>query len=131
MNICYFFNAICTECGKEVHTKTDQTHNKQFVCSKICNTMRFVSKEKKKDKDVKKSTDNYIKSNYIESNCIKCNTSIYGTPIKLSRKNNMCTNCFNICETDFTCEICKIVYFDTHLSFNKINRAICKQCIKI
>ena len=127
MESCYFFNAICKECGKEVPTKTDQTHNKQFVCSKICNTMRFVSKEKKKDKDVKKSTENYI-----ESNCIKCDTHISGSPTKLSRKNNMCSNCYNICETDFTCEICKIIYIDTHLSFNKINRALCKQCtIKI
>jgi hypothetical protein len=116
----------CTQCGKNVPTKNDQSLNKHFVCGKTCNTSRFMYKEKNKDILIKNlNNDN---RNSINSQCITCNIHISDTPIKLMRKHNMCTNCFNMSETNFNCELCNILYSDTHASFNKINRALCKQC---
>ena len=37
------FNAMCTQCGTVVFTKTDQSRNKRFVCGKSCNATRSSS----------------------------------------------------------------------------------------
>jgi len=64
----------------------------------------------------------------INTNCIKCNRTYSSTPNKIKLKHNLCTNCFNIYDSEFICNICRCKFIDTHSTYNDLNAAICKMC---
>ena len=64
----------------------------------------------------------------VDTNCVTCNKTYSSTPYKIKQKNNMCTDCFNIKETDFICDICRCKFIDTHKTYNDLNASICKMC---
>lgn len=64
----------------------------------------------------------------ITTTCVDCKTIYSATPYKIKIKKNLCTTCFNLSECEFTCDICKISYIDTHNTYNHLNASICKMC---
>lgn len=76
--------SICNVCHTRVQTKSDQRNNKNFICSKECNRLLHINKEKNVlDKMISKISSHNIP---IQTNCIKCNVSYKESQKKNSKK---------------------------------------------
>lgn len=139
MNHTKCFKSICTYCGTVVPTKTDQSINPKFVCSKACNT-KIINKCRVEEIDKKfgpkvnhKYSDHYIPSfllNYLpmywfqnDVRCDKCHLRFYSDDVP-----DFCYDCIEKkISISAQCIKCSISYSATPYKIKEKNY-MCTSC---